>query len=62
MAEVRSGEQSEKNGELSGEFMEWNTVERATKTETGTRTELNRRSGHARSVYVLDVNRNIPTT
>ena len=28
-----------KSGELSGEFMEWNTVERATKTEIDTRTE-----------------------
>ena len=27
------------SGELSGEFMEWNTVERATKTEKDTRTE-----------------------
>ena len=26
-------------GELSGEFMEWNTVERTIKTEIGTRTE-----------------------
>ena len=27
------------NGELSGEFMEWNKVERAIRTETDTRTE-----------------------
>ena len=27
------------NRELSGEFMEWNTVEMATKTEIDTRTE-----------------------
>ena len=28
-----------RSGELSGEFMKWNTVERAIKTETDTRTE-----------------------
>ena len=37
-AEIRPEEQSEK-AELSGEFMEWNTVERAIKTEMVTRTE-----------------------
>ena len=38
-AEIRLEEQSEKNGELTGEFMEWNTVETAIKTEVDTRTE-----------------------
>ena len=38
MAEIRPEEQSEKT-ELSGEFMECNTVERAIKTETDKRTE-----------------------
>ena len=37
-AEIRPEEQSEK-AELLGEFMESNTVERATKTETDSRTE-----------------------
>ena len=37
-AEIKPEEQSEK-AEFSGEFMEWNTVERATKTETDTRTD-----------------------
>ena len=37
-AEIRSEEQWESE-ELSGESMEWNTVERAIKTETDTRTE-----------------------
>ena len=38
--EIRPEEQSEnERGELSGEFMEWNTVERAIKTEIDTRTE-----------------------
>ena len=36
--ELRPEEQREK-GELSGEVMEWNTVERAIKTDTDTRTE-----------------------
>ena len=47
------------SGELSGEFMEWNTVERAMNTETDTRTE---RSGQARLVCVFEINHNIPTT
>ena len=38
-AEIRPEELSEKGGELLGEFMERNTVERAKKTETDTRTE-----------------------
>ena len=38
-AEIRPEEQSEKSGELLGEFMEWNTVERVIKTETDTGTE-----------------------
>ena len=36
--EIKLEEQRE-NEELSGEFMEWNTVERDTKAETDTRTE-----------------------
>ena len=40
--------------------MEWNTVERAIKTERDTRTEQ-KKSGQARLVYVRNVNRNIPT-
>ena len=38
-AEIRPEEQSEKGGELSGEFMERNAVERAIKTDIDTRTE-----------------------
>ena len=38
-AELRPKEQTEKAKELSGEFMEWNRVERTIKTETDTRTE-----------------------
>ena len=49
------------SGELSREFMEWNTVERAIKTETDTRTEQKRR-GQARLVYIWDINGNVPTT
>ena len=39
--EIRPEEQSE-NGELSGEFMKWNTVETAIKTEIDPRTEYKR--------------------
>ena len=49
-AEIRQQEQSQ-NGELSGEMMEWNTVERAIKTAIDIRTEI-KRSGRARLVYV----------
>ena len=35
----KTGRKEWENGEVSGEFMEWNTVERAKKTETDTRTE-----------------------
>ena len=35
----KTGRTESENGELSGEFIERNTVERATKTEIGTRTE-----------------------
>ena len=38
-AELRSEEQGEKKGWLSGGSMEWNTAERAIKTEIDTRTE-----------------------
>ena len=58
-AEMRPGEQSE-GAELSGGFMERNTVERTIRTETDTR--KSKRSGQARVVYVKDINRNIPTT
>ena len=37
--EIGPEEQSEKSGELSGEFMERNTVERAIKTKIDTRTK-----------------------
>ena len=39
VSEIRPAEQSEKAEELPGEFMEWNTVEWAIKTETDTKTE-----------------------
>ena len=51
-AKIRPEEESE-NTELSGEFMEWNTAERAIKTEIDTRTEIvKRKVGQARLVYV----------
>ena len=56
---MRPGEQSE-GAELSGGFMERNTVERTIRTEIDTR--KSKRSGQARVVYVKDINRNIPTT
>ena len=37
-AEIRPEEQSQKTDELSGEFMDRNTTERAIKTEIDTRT------------------------
>ena len=46
--------------EFSGEFMEWNTSERAIR-EKQTKEE-SKRSGQARLVYVKDINLNIPTT
>ena len=48
------------NGELSGEFMEWNKVERAIKTETDTRTMW---KGLGKLAWLMsDINRNIPNT
>ena len=41
--------------------MERNTVERAIKTETDTRTE-SKRSGQGRLVHVKNINHDIPTT
>ena len=38
-AEMRPEEQEQESEELSGEFMERNTVQRAIKIETDTRTE-----------------------
>ena len=35
----KTGRTERENGELSEEFMEWNTVEKAMKTEIHTRTE-----------------------
>ena len=59
-AEIRPEEQSEKTRESSGEFMKWNTVERAIKTEIDTRTEEN---GVGKlGWFMLVINRNIPTT
>ena len=57
--EIRPEEQSEKTQELSGEFMEWNPVERAIRAEIDTRTE-------GEGVGKLDwftsnMNRNIPS-
>ena len=49
--EIKKEEQSKKR-ELSGEFMEGNTVERAIKTEMDTRTERGKKSGQALLVYV----------
>ena len=49
------------NGELSGEFMERNTVERAKKTEMETKTK-EKRSGQAQLVYVKGISHNIRTT
>ena len=43
------GSKEPENGELSAEFMEWNAVERAIKTEIDTRTEK-KGSGQARLV------------
>ena len=60
-AEIGQEEQSE-SWELSGEFMEWNTVERAIKTEIDTRKNRIKKSGQAQLVYTKNINRNIPTT
>ena len=46
---------------LSGEFMAWNTVERAIKTEIDTKTEW-KGVGKTWLVYIKDINRNIPAT
>ena len=57
----KTGRTERESGELSGEFPEYNTVERARLTEIDARTEF-KKSGQALFVYVKDVNRNIPTT
>ena len=59
-ARDRTGRTEWENGELSGEFMEWNKVERAIKTKIDTRTII--RSRQAQLVYTTDINRNISTT
>ena len=73
-AEIRPEEQREKeescreklwneiqlSGELSGEFMEWNTLQRVIRTKQAQ--EQNKKGvGKARLVFVNDINRNIPT-
>ena len=58
-AELRLEEQSE-NRKLSGEFMEWNTGERAIQTEIHTRREQ-KAVGKLRW-FMSDINSNIPTT
>ena len=57
----KTGRTKWESRELSGGFMDWNTIERAIKTERSTRTEV-RRSGQARLVYIRDINRSIPAT
>ena len=43
--------------------MEWNTLEKAQKTETDTRTDFFlKRGGQARLIYFKDIDHNIPTT
>ena len=58
--EIKLEEQWQR-GELSVEFMERNTVERAIKTEMDTRTEKIR-SGQALLVYVFDINHDVHIT
>ena len=61
----KTGRTERESGELTGEFMEGNTVQRAVKTETDTRTEqkgVGKLGGFMSKTYVKDINRNIPTT
>ena len=56
----KTGRTEWKSGEMSGEFMEWNKVERAIKTVTDTRTEQEEVGKLGWSVS--HINRNIPNT
>ena len=56
----KTGRTERDNGEMSGEFMKWNTVERAIQTETDTRTG-GKKSGQARLVYVRHKNLSSPS-
>ena len=51
---------------MSGEFIEWNTFEKAIKTEIDTRTEYKKKKIKKRvgklGWFMSDRNRNIPTT
>ena len=54
-------EEQWESGQLSREFMEWNTVERAIKAEIRHKNGV-KRSEQARLVYATNINRSIPTT
>ena len=49
------------SGELSGKFMEWNTVENGHQYRNRHKNWI-KRNGQARLVSVKDINRNVPTT
>ena len=56
----KSGRTESENGELSGQFMELNTVERPIKTEIDTRTEFKKKGVGKLGWFMFDMNATSP--